>query len=172
MRGVAVLIWCCAIGAGGLRAMDVTSSAFKDGEKIPVKYTCDGQDISPPLAWTGVPSGTQSLALIVEDPDAPSGTFVHWVVIGIPPTLDHLDENASKAGLPRGVRQGKNGAGKVGWFGPCPPSGTHHYLFRLLAVNVDLDAKEGASASDLNDAARGHVLAEAKLTGLYSRQKK
>src|SRR5947209_3810855 len=142
MGRLAVLISCCGMCAGGLKAMDLTSPAFREGDKIPVKYTCDGENISPPLGWTGVPAGTQSLALMVDDPDAPSGTFVHWAIRGIPPTVDRLEENASKAGLPSGAKEGRNGAGRVGWFGPCPPSGTHHYVFHLYAVNVDLEMKD------------------------------
>jgi Raf kinase inhibitor-like YbhB/YbcL family protein len=159
--------------AGGLAAMDLTSSAFRDGGNIPAKYTCDGDGVSPPLAWTGVPPGAQALALIVDDPDAPSGVFTHWVVFGIPPTVDRLAENASHGGMPPGAKQGRNSTGKTGWFGPCPPSGTHHYVFRLYAVNVPFDdLKSGAERSDVENAVHGHVLAETKLMGLYSRQKK
>jgi Raf kinase inhibitor-like YbhB/YbcL family protein len=162
----------CVLIQGGLTAMELTSSAFRDGGNIPPKYSCDGADISPPLAWKDVPAGTQSLALIVEDPDAPSGVFAHWVVFGIPPTAEGLAENASKAGMPAGAKQGRNSAGRTGWFGPCPPSGAHHYVFTLYAVNVEVDLKTGAERSDVDNATRGHVLAETKLTGLYSRQKK
>src|SRR5581483_6303208 len=160
---------CMILCAGGVAAMDLTSAAFRNGGDIPVKYTCDGEGVSPPLAWSGVPPGAQALALIVEDPDAPSGVFAHWVVFGIAPTTDHLDENASRAGMPSGAKQGHNSTGRSGWFGPCPPSGTHHYVFRLYAVNVALDdLAAGAERSDVDNAARGHVVAETKLTGLYS----
>lgn len=152
--------------------MNLTSPAFKDGGAIPAKYSCDGEGVSPPLAWTGVPAGAQALALIVEDPDAPSGVFTHWVVFNIPPTADGLSENASHEGMPAGAKQGRNSMGRTGWFGPCPPSGAHHYVFHLYAVNVAFELKAGAERSDVDNVTRGHVLAEAKLTGLYTRHKK
>lgn len=157
-----------AFGAG----LTLTSPAFKNGANIPAKYTCDGAQVSPPLAWTGVPAGTQALALVVDDPDSPSGVYTHWVVFAIPPTVDSLPENASKAGMPAGAMQGRNSSGRVGWLGPCPPNGAHHYVFHLYAINVAPQLKQGAERSDVDNADRGHVIAETTLTGLYSRQGK
>ena len=172
MRRLASAIAFTVLLAAGLKAMDLSSSAFQNGGNIPAKYTCDGSNVSPPLAWKDMPGGTQSLALVVEDPDAPSGVYAHWVVFGIPPTADGLPENASAKGLPSGAKQGRNSVGQTGWSGPCPPSGVHHYVFTLYAVNVPLDLKPGAERSDVDNATRGHVLTETKLTGLYSRRKK
>ena len=160
--------WTMVFGAG----LTLTSPAFQNGANIPVQYTCDAAGISPPLAWSGVPAGTQALALVVDDPDSPSGVFTHWVVYAIPPTADGLAENASKSGMPGGVKQGKNSTGNVGWMGPCPPNGTHHYLFRLYAINVAPELAAGAERSDVDNVDRGHVLAETTLTGLYTRQRK
>lgn len=168
----ALVLSCCFVFSGPLSALELTSSAFKDGAAIPVQYTCDGANVSPPLAWSGIPAGTQALAVIVEDPDAPSGVVTHWVVFGLQPTVESLPENASKTGMPGAAMQGRNNSGKIGWMGPCPPNGTHHYIFHLYAVNLEFELKPGAERSDVDNVTRGHVLAETKLTGLYSRQKK
>jgi Raf kinase inhibitor-like YbhB/YbcL family protein len=147
--------------------MTLTSSAFADGSPIPRRFTCDGANVSPPLAWTGTPSGTASLALIVHDPDAPSD-FVHWVVYDInPATFDGLPEGWS--GTSDAAPQGDNDRGDPAWTGPCPPSGTHHYVFRLLALDMTLQLRAGASADDVLGAAEGHILGEATLTGTYRR---
>ena len=151
--------------------MKLTSSAFAPEELIPFKYTCDGVDVSPPLEWTDVPDGTKSLALIVDDPDAPSGLFVHWLLYGISSSEKGLTEgigiDESSAG---GGRQGKNSFGKVGYGGPCPPSGTHRYFFHLYALKNDLaNLRSGASREELDNSMRGHILAEAELMGKYKR---
>jgi Raf kinase inhibitor-like YbhB/YbcL family protein len=166
---ILAVVWWAALC---MSAMDLTSPAFQNGGNIPVQYTCDGGEASPPLAWSGAPAGTQALALVVEDPDSPSGVFTHWVVWAIPATVDKLPENASKAGLPDGAMQGRNNTGRVGWLGPCPPDGTHHYLFHLYAINVTPQLKPGAERSDVDNVDRGHVIAETTLTGVYSHQQK
>ena len=151
-------------------SMVLTSAAFQDGGRIPSKYTCDGDGISPPLAWNGVPRGTKSIALILDDPDAPKGVFTHWVIFNIPATDNSLHENVQTSGnLPNGATQGSNSGGRIGYTSPCPPSGTHHYVFHLYALDVQLNLQAGATEQDLLTAITGHVLAEAKLTGLYSR---
>ena len=143
---------------------ELTSSAFHEGSLIPRRYTCDGHDSSPPLSWSGAPDGTKSLALIVEDPDAHG--FVHWVAYDL--------SGAANGSLPEGISsspnappQGRNTFGKVGYGGPCPPSGTHHYVFRLLALDEELTLHGTPDAREVEAAARGHVLGQARLTGTY-----
>ena len=140
----------------------ITSNAFEDGGKIPVKYTCDGQDISPPLEFWDIPEGTQSLALIVVDPDAPSGDFFHWIVWNITPGPG-IDENS----VP-GV-EGRNSFGKISYNGPCPPSGTHRYFFRVFALDTELNLESGSKVDELEKAMQGHVLSEGQLMGRYGR---
>ena len=147
------------------------SSAFANGATIPRQYTCDGADQSPPLQWFELPEGTGSLALIVEDPDAPRGTFVHWVLYHLPPEPPDLAAGTPRqAILPNGARQGRNDFRRVGYGGPCPPRGpAHHYHFRLYALDAAPDLTPGASASEVRAAMNGHVLGEAELIGLYGR---
>lgn len=142
----------------------LTSSAFADGHSIPRTYACDGQDTSPPLAWTGAPDGTAFFALVMTDPDA--GGFVHWVFFNV--------EASASGGIPTGFSaspdgpaQGRNSFGKAGYGGPCPPSGTHHYVFRLIALDAALALTGTPSASQVLVAAKGHTLGEAKLTATY-----
>lgn len=150
--------------------LTLSSSAFDDGEMIPSVYTCDGDDISPPLSWSDVPDGTRSLALICDDPDAPMGTFVHWVLFNLPSDARKLPESlATEASLEDGSMQGENDFGKVGYGGPCPPGGTHRYNFKLYALDQKLDLQSGVKKSDLLDAMEGHVLGEARLVGSYRR---
>lgn len=150
--------------------MSLSSAAFADGQAIPDKYTCHGQDISPPLQWNGAPSQAKSIALTCEDPDAPSGTFTHWVIFDVPVTASSFSENVSKtAKLPDGSEQGRNSFGNTGYNGPCPPGGkTHHYIFKVYALDstVMLDPG-GASREDLLNAMNGHILAQGELTGTY-----
>lgn len=175
---ILVLILISVIGLSACRASEppsptgdaatlaLESSAFAPGEAIPVRFTCDGDDLSPPLAWAEPPPGTESLALIFDDPDAPAGTWVHWVLFSIPATARSLPEGAAGTGL-----QGTNSWGRDGYGGPCPPSGsTHTYVFRLYALDATLDLAPGASKEALLDAVQGHVLAEGQLTGTYARQ--
>ena len=157
---------------GGERPMEikVTSTVFQDGASIQKKYTCDGAGVSPPLAWSGVPTGAKSIAIICEDPDAPRGTFVHWVLFNLPPTVGSLPENLpNQKKLANGAIQGTNDAGRIGYLGPCPPSGTHRYIFKVYALDTILDLQSGATKADLTEAMEGHILAEGQLMGKYSR---
>ncbi len=148
--------------------MKVTSSAFQAGQAIPTKYTCEGEDISPPLQWSGVPAGAKSFALICDDPDAPVGTWVHWVLYDLPVTTT---VPASET-LSFGAKQGTNDFKRIGYGGPCPPPGKpHHYYFRLYALDADLLLKPGASKQELLRAMDGHILAEAQLSGIYQRKR-
>jgi Raf kinase inhibitor-like YbhB/YbcL family protein len=151
--------------------LSLSSIAFQDGEGIPVKHTCEGQDVSPPLMWSELPQGTQSLALIVDDPDAPGGVFNHWVLFNIPSDNRRLPEAVpTQAQLPSGALQGRNGFGRVGYGGPCPPPGRpHRYCFTLYALDRVLDLKAGVSKKQVLDAMQGHILAQGKLTGTYQR---
>jgi len=151
--------------------LSLSSIAFQDGERIPVKYTCEGQDISPPLMWSEPPPGTQSLALIVDDPDAPGGVFTHWVLFNILPDSRELPEAVpTQAQLPSGALQGKNDFGRVGYGGPCPPHGRpHRYYFTLYALDRVLGLKAGVFKKQVLDAMKGHILVQGKLTGIYQR---
>jgi Raf kinase inhibitor-like YbhB/YbcL family protein len=154
----------------GGRKMQITSSAFAEGGMIPVKYTCDGQDISPPLEWRNAPSGAKSFALISDDPDAPVGTWVHWVAYNIPPDVNKLGENVkAEKEFKDGMRQGNNDWPKIGYGGPCPPGGTHRYYFKLYALDAMLALKPGATKAQLLQAMKGHILAETQLMGKYRR---
>jgi Raf kinase inhibitor-like YbhB/YbcL family protein len=148
----------------------LTSSAFAQGQPIPADYTCTGKGQSPPLAWTDPPTGTQRLALVVEDPDAPGGTFIHWVLTNIPGSARALAEaQPTTPTLPDGSRQGQNSAGSTGYTGPCPPSGLHHYIFHLYALDAALDLPDGATNDQFVKAADGHILGQVKLMGTYSK---
>ena len=151
-------------------ALVITSSAFSEGQAIPNRYTCDGPDVSPDLAWSGVPEGASSLALICDDPDAPMGTWVHWVLFNIPADTEALPaEMPSDAILENGARHGTNDFRKLGYGGPCPPGGTHRYFFKLYALNTELNLDSGVTKSELLEAMEGHILAEGQLMGTYSR---
>ena len=152
-------------------AISVSSSAFQEGGMIPAKYTCDGNDVSPPLKWAGVPEGAKSIALITDDPDAPVGTWVHWVLWNMPPATRELAEGVpAKAQLPDGSRQGISDFGRPGYGGPSPPSGTHRYYFKVYALDAMLDLPNSTRKADLLKAMKGHVLAEGQLMGKYSRR--
>lgn len=155
----------------GEMALTVSSSAFQEGDKIPAKYTCEGQDVSPPLAWSEPPAGTRSLALIVDDPDAPGGVFTHWLLFNIPPDSRELPEAVpTQAELASGALQGKTDFGRTGYGGPCPPPGRpHRYQFTLYALDQPLDLEGGASKKQLLSAMEGHILAQGQLTGTYQR---
>lgn len=152
-------------------AITLTTPAFKEGETIPIKYTCVGQDVSPPLRWSSPPRGTKSLVLIVDDPDAPVGTWVHWVFFNIPAHEGELPEGVPpKEALPNGGRQGMNDFKRVGYGGPCPPPGKpHRYFFRLYALDTTLDLKPRATKLQVLEACKGHILAEAQLMGRFGR---
>ena len=151
--------------------LSLSSPAFDPGAMIPVRYTCDGNDESPPLTWRGAPAGTQSFALIMDDPDAPAGTWVHWVIFNIP---------ASSTGLPAAIPprprledgsvQGVNSWRRVGYGGPCPPGGQHRYFFKLYALDASLSLGASATKADLLRAMEGHILAQAELMGVYRRR--
>lgn len=157
----------------GRRTMSfvLETKAFAKGGDIPSTYTCSGEDVSPALSWSGAPSATKGFALIVEDPDAPSGTFTHWLVYDLPAEVHQLKENVSKTDdLSGGGRQGRNDFRRVGYGGPCPPPGKpHRYFFKLFALNSALNFPAGASRRELDSALRGHVLAEAELMGKFGR---
>jgi Raf kinase inhibitor-like YbhB/YbcL family protein len=192
IRHVYALILLTATGCGGdaaplpssppgLPTLKLTSPAFPEGGTIPKAFTCDGADKSPPLQWSGIPEAARSLALICDDPDAPRGTWSHWVVFNLPPDVTSLEEGIAselaaatgpqpslKQAL-RSTRQGKNDFGKIGYGGPCPPSGSHRYVFRLYALDRGLDVPAGATRAEVLRAIDGHIVAEGKLTGKYAR---
>jgi Raf kinase inhibitor-like YbhB/YbcL family protein len=155
---------------GAIMELKVTSPAFKNGEMIPKKYTCDGEEMSPPLEWSEAPAGTKGIALISDDPDAPMGTWVHWVIFNMPPDTKKLPENVPHAPtLDNGAKQGIDDSGKIGYGGPCPPSGTHRYYFKVYALDKMLDLKPGATKKDLLKAMEGHIIAQGELMGRYKR---
>lgn len=152
-------------------AFEIKSSAFQHEGYIPRKYTCDGADVSPPLNWTSPPRGTKSLALICDDPDAPVGTWVHWVLFGLPPETQELPEEIpTDKVVPNGGKQGINDFGNIGYGGPCPPPGpAHRYFFKLYILDAEPDLKAGATKKELLKAMDKHILAQAELMGRYRR---
>lgn len=152
--------------------IQVYSTAFLKGEPIPIQYTCDGSDVSPPLRWGGIPKGSQSLALICEDPDAPSGVFTHWIIFNMPPIVSDLPEALPNTETleETGAIQGRNDFKRIGYGGPCPPAGKpHRYFFRLYALDTTLQLRAGASMPELARAMEGHILASGHLMGTYQR---
>jgi len=145
--------------------MKIVSPAFQNNETIPKRYTCDGENINPPLYFEDLPQGTKSLVLIVDDPDAPMGTFLHWLVFNIPSETKLIEENS----IPQGAKLGKNDFGKNSYGGPCPPYGQHRYFFKLYALDATLDLENGVTLSEIKSAMRNHILSEAELIGLYQR---
>ncbi len=151
---------------GTIVALGLSSPSFDAGRPIPRRFTCEGANVAPELSWEGSPPGTRSFALVVEDPDAPGGTFIHWVVYDLPADARALREGT----LPAGARQGRNDFGKTRYGGPCPPPGpAHRYHFRLYALDRTLDVAAGATADELRRAMSGHVLAEGQLIGTFGR---
>lgn len=151
-----------------IAAIKLTSSAFKEGQPIPRQYTCDGVNISPPLEWSGIPKPAKTIAIIADDPDAPAGTWVHWVVYNLPADTMGMVENLPPGeDIKGGGFQGRNDFEKIGYGGPCPPSGTHRYFFKLFALDNELTLKAGATKADLEKALAGHILAQTQLMGTY-----
>ena len=165
------LIFLIGVAKGGdSGAIKISSAAFEDGGKIPVRYTCDGNNVSPPLRWSGVPNGTKSLALICDDPDAPMGTWVHWVLFNIPVEVTELPESVPcRPTLLNGAVHGINDFGNYGYGGPCPPKGTHRYYFKIYALDTRVNLKAGATKAQLLHAIEGHILAKGELVGKYTR---
>lgn len=156
--------------------LTITSPSFMHDRAIPARHTCDGVNISPQLNWTGVPVGTKSLALIVDDPDAPDPhaprmTWVHWVLYNIPPDANGLPESAATKGLPSGTLQGVNDWHRIGYGGPCPPIGKHRYFFKLYALDTLLPDMEHPAKAALIKVMQGHILGQAELVGLYQRNR-
>ena len=148
----------------------ITSSVFEEGGMIPEKYTCDGMDVSPPLTWSDFPEGVKTFALICDDPDAPMGTWVHWVLFNLPHNVNQLNEGIPpERDLDNAAKQGMNDFRKIGYGGPCPPGGTHRYYFKIYALDIELDLEAGAAKSELLEAMEGHILAQGHLMGRYKR---
>ena len=152
--------------------LQISSPAFAHGGEIPARYTCEGEDIAPPLQWTGVPEDARSLVLIVDDPDAPDPaaprmTWVHWVVYNLPPDTSALPEGATSADLPPGTGEGLNDWHKTGYGGPCPPIGRHRYFFKLYALDSELSGLDRPTKAEVEAAMDGHILAESELVGTY-----
>ena len=158
------------IGKDNMTGVTISSTAFSHGSLIPPQYTCDGANISPPLQWSGLPPSTKALALIVDDPDAPAKTWVHWVLYDLPGSRSGLPENVRpQEKLPDGGKQGTNDFKKIGYGGPCPPSGTHRYFFKLYALDTETSLNPGATKDELLKAIEGHVVAQGELVGKYKR---
>ena len=177
MRWVAAIsVAVCMMSPASAQSLELVSSAFVDGGEIPSKYTCDGEDLVPPLAWRGTPSGTKSLALIVEDPDVPDParpvrTWVHWVVYDVPPATAGIAEGGTGASLPAGAKEGLNDWKRTRYGGPCPPIGRHRYFHKLYALDVTLSELEQPTKAALEAAMKGHVIATTTLVGTYQRRK-
>jgi len=175
MRATGLFLATCLTAPSALAGgLELSSAAFDHGKSIPKKYTCQGENISPPLAWSGVPEGTESLVLIVEDPDAPDPekpkmVWKHWLLYDLPPTSKGLPEGAGK--LPSGTRQGTNSWKKTGYGGPCPPIGRHRYFHRLYALDTKLGDLGTPDKKKLMATMKGHVLAKTELVGTYQKEK-
>jgi Raf kinase inhibitor-like YbhB/YbcL family protein len=170
----AVLFFCQSAGlaqTGGAMSFQLASAAFSGNEMIPKKFTCEGADLSPQLSWNGAPSSTKTFALIMDDPDAPVGTWVHWVLYNLPPNIKELPEGVEKQEhLSNGALQGRNDFRKTGYGGPCPPAGKpHRYFFKLYALDISLDLKPGTSKADIERAIQNHTLGQAELVGRFGR---
>jgi Raf kinase inhibitor-like YbhB/YbcL family protein len=171
-----IVVLCCLVAAGcgddpapevevaAPESLTVTSTAFEDGEPIPGQFTCDGDQTSPPLAWSAGSDDPQAWALVVDDPDAPDGPFVHWVVVDIPAATRSIDEGTT----PDGAAEALNSAGDTGWTGPCPPSGTHHYRFTVYGLSDPTGLDDGASIDDALDAVQDAAVEQGTLIGTYS----
>ncbi len=173
----AIALLCAgAIAVEQTMPLKLSSTAFEPGAEIPTQYTCEGADMSPPLAWSGIPGGTRSLVLIVDDPDAPDPkaprmTWVHWVLYDIPVDADGLAEDSVRHGLPAGTREGLNDWKRIGYGGPCPPVGRHRYFHKLYALDALIGELDAPTKAAVEAAMAGHVLAHAELVGTYQKQK-
>jgi Raf kinase inhibitor-like YbhB/YbcL family protein len=168
---VAAILLLAAAEEGGRMGFAISSSSFPNGGEIPKKFTCDGAEVSPELTWSDSPAETKAFALIADDPDAPAGTWTHWVIFDLPANTTSLPENVARIDqLPSGGRQGRNDFRKIGYGGPCPPPGkSHRYFFKLYALDVVLDLKPSASKQELEKAMQGHTLGKAEWMGRYQR---
>lgn len=154
-----------------IKTMIISSKSFKHEGMIPVRHTCSGLNTSPDITWSGIPRGTRSFALICNDPDAPSGNWIHWVLFNIPVSVNKLPENFGLGGaISESIKAGRNDAGLLGYYGPCPPSGIHRYYFRVYALDIVLEANEGLSAAELKTLMEGHILATGELMGRFTRK--
>ncbi|MGC1370697.1 MAG: YbhB/YbcL family Raf kinase inhibitor-like protein [Candidatus Sulfotelmatobacter sp.] len=169
--GASILSLASDQATGAAMSFQISTTAFSGSQMIPKKFTCDGPDVSPQLSWKNAPARSKTFALIMDDPDAPAGTWVHWLVYNLPSDARELPEGVAKQEqLPDGALQGRNDFGKIGYGGPCPPSGKpHRYYFKLYALDMMLDLKAGASKADVERAMKGHVLGEAELIGRFGR---
>jgi Raf kinase inhibitor-like YbhB/YbcL family protein len=170
------MVAAAAVATPEVRVMQITSTAFANNGSIPAKFTCEGSDVSPALAWSGAPAGTKSFALIVDDPDAPDPaapkmTWVHWVLYDIPPSASGLAEAVDPAALPKGAREGTNDWKRTGYGGPCPPIGRHRYFHKLYALDTVLSDLGKPTKAKLLEAMKGHILAETQLMGTYQKGK-
>lgn len=172
-RAIILLVFLVFIilGGGDVMALEIKSTAFKAGDLMVAEYTCKGADVSPPLSWSGVPSGTKSFALICDDPDAPFMTWVHWVIYDIPADVTELSEGVPKdEELSNGARQGRSDFRKIGYGGPCPPpGGPHRYFFKLYALDAMLNLEPGLTKNELLKKMEGHILEEAQIIGKFKR---
>lgn len=152
--------------------IQLTSPAFQSGSEIPQECTCEGRDVSPPLVWKEIPKKSQSLVLIMDDPDVPAGTWVHWVIFNLPPTIHSLPKGMpALKQLANGEMHGMNSFGRYGYRGPCPPSGSHRYFFKLYALDIPLQERERMTKEEVEKAMEGHVLAKGELMGTYAKKK-
>ena len=167
LSGISVVLAFAAEKEGRSMALHVSSSAFSEGQSIPEKYTCDGQNLSPPLKWTGAPQNAKTMAIITDDPDAPSGTFTHWVLYDLPAKTTELSEGSSGGG-----KEGVNSFKKKGYGGPCPPpNGAHRYFFHVYALDIESLGSAGLSKQEVTAAMKGHILVEGQLMGTYKRRR-
>ncbi len=153
---------------------ELTSTAFQHGNNIPTKYTCEGEDISPPLIWNGMPEGTQSLVLIIEDPDAPDPnaplmTWIHWILYNLSPNITNLPEGVTSTNIPQGAKEGINSWNRSDYGGPCPPIGKHRYFHKLYALDTLLTERDNPTKDELESAIAGHILAQTELVGTYKK---
>ncbi len=177
MTGCTVYMSTGLLHAEEMMALTLKSTAFTHGGEIPSKYTCEGEDIASPLAWEGVPDGTRSLVLIVDDPDAPDPkapkmTWVHWVLYNIPPDTTSLPEGSTSKDLPSGTAEGLNDWGRAGYGGPCPPIGRHRYFYKLYALDTALNEVDKPTKAKIEAAMREHVIAQAELVGTYEKSRR